>query len=492
MKIIHLDPKQDCGWAIVGGGALGLTLALRLAERNIPVTVLEAAPRLGGLASPWRLSDGAPEDADDSNLTSEATWDRFYHVTLLSDSHLRGLLRELDLENDMRWVETKTGFYSGGQLHSMSNTFEFLKFPPLSLAEKLRLGATIFRASKIRDWRRLENMPVADWLVKQSGRGVFEKIWLPLLRAKLGEAYRDTSAAFIWAHINRMYSARRSGLKKEMFGYVPGGYATVLASLQRRLCELGVEIRCGAKVWEARGVQGEEGDGVEVTLQCGETRTYSNVVFTTPSPTIAAACPQLNAAERKRFEGVRYLGVVCASLLLKRPISPYYVTNITDGWVPLTGVIEMTTIVDPQELGGRSLVYLPKYASSDDPIFETTDAELRERWLGTLEKMYPHFQRDHVEAFRVARARQVMALPTLRYSDRLPPMKTSVAGIWGVNSAHILKGNLNVNETIQVAEEAIRGPLAMAVAASRPYASFLPPVFPSSYGPVDRELIARS
>lgn len=444
-------------WAVVGGGALGLTLALRLAQRGQRVTLLEAAPTLGGLASPWRLqpqggaTGGDPDDAGDEAVE----WDRFYHVTLLSDSHLRALLRELGLEDGMRWVETKTGFFSGGKLYSMSSSLEFLGFPPLSLIEKFRLGGTIFYASKLRDWRRLEKITVADWLLKLSGRGVFEKIWLPLLKAKLGEAYRDTSAAFIWAHINRMYSARRSGLKKEMFGYVPGGYAAILRTLHARLEELGVEVRCGAPVAKA-----ESADGGGVAVQLGgpadnETLHFDQVVFTTPAPTIAAAVPGLNAAERQLFEGVRYLGIVCASLLLKRPISKYYVTNITDTWVPLTAVIEMTTIVDPAELGGRSLVYLPKYVVSDDPLFEVPVEQLREQWVGTLEKMYPHFRRDDVLAFQVAKARHVMALPTLGYSERLPPMRTSVPGIWGVNSSHILKGNLNVNETIQIAEDAV-------------------------------------
>jgi hypothetical protein len=39
-------------------------------------------------------------------------------------------------------------------------------------------------------------------------------------------------------------------------------------------------------------------------------------------------------------------------------------------------------------------------------------------------------------------------------------MKTSLPGVYAVNSAHILKGNLNVNETIQIAESAIQGELA--------------------------------
>ncbi|MBN1466105.1 FAD-dependent oxidoreductase, partial [candidate division KSB1 bacterium] len=103
-------------WGIVGGGLLGMTLAHRLAQQGRRVTLLEAEAQLGGLASAWQIG--------------VITWDRFYHVILLSDAHTRSLLREIDVERDIKWVETKTGFYADGTLHSMSNTFEFLRFPP--------------------------------------------------------------------------------------------------------------------------------------------------------------------------------------------------------------------------------------------------------------------------------------------------------------------------------------------------------------------------
>jgi hypothetical protein len=48
----------------------------------------------------------------------------------------------------------------------------------------------------------------------------------------------------------------------------------------------------------------------------------------------------------------------------------------------------------------------------------------------------------------------VLAISTLGYSDRLPPMTTSIPGLHIVNSAHIVNGTLNVNETIQLAEKA--------------------------------------
>lgn len=463
-------------WAVVGGGMLGMTLAHRLAQRGQRVTLLEAAPQLGGLASAWSLGD--------------TVWDRHYHVTLLSDTNLRALLDEIGLEREMKWVETKTGFYSGGKHYSMSTSLEFLRFPPLNMWERFRLGATIFYASKIRNWKRLEKLPVADWLQRWSGRGAFEKIWLPLLRAKLGEAYRKTSAAFIWAHTQRMYKARRSGQKKEMFGYVPGGYARILDRLAEVLESEGAEIRCGAAVDQ---VIGESGAGVTVQFKDGSTQTFDQVVFTTPSPIIANVCPQLTSDEQTRFRGIEYLGIVCSSLLLKKPLSKYYVTNITDDWVPLTAVIEMTTIVDPAELNGHALVYLPKYMMSDEPGFAETDEAIRERCLSTLERMYPNFSRDDLAAFRTSRARYVMALSTLGYSERLPPMKTSVPGVYAVNSAYILKGNLNVNETIQIAEEAVRGVLAPAIADSgKSHGTSDIPALGTNHDETNRELVARS
>jgi hypothetical protein len=57
-----------------------------------------------------------------------------------------------------------------------------------------------------------------------------------------------------------------------------------------------------------------------------------------------------------------------------------------------------------------------------------------------------------------------VALPTLGYSEHLPPMSTSVPGLHIVNSAHIVNGTLNVNETIQLADRALPRILSAASA----------------------------
>jgi protoporphyrinogen oxidase len=480
--------------AIVGSGILGMTLALRLAEAGNQVTIFESADAIGGLASAWKIGD--------------IRWDKHYHVTLMSDANTRKIVAELGLADEFRWVETKTGFYTDGYLFSMSDTMEFLSFPRLGLIDKLRLGATILYASRVNNWKRLEKITVEKWLTRLSGRRTFEKIWKPLLRAKLGESYKDTSAAFIWATIKRMYAARSSGMKKEMFGYVRGGYARVLERFAELLAEKGVEIRLNAPIEHveklatgrfhvATAAKRRRGDAklrilpqktkyaafqatatvapgfsgaflaepdpkltkIVAFPKNGPADMFDKVILTCPSAVAAKIAPQLSREEKLDLENIRYQGIVCASVLMRNSLSKFYVTNITDD-APFTAVIEMSAMVDRKELGGHALVYLPKYVAPDDELFERSDGEIEQMFLAGLKTMYPQFRRDEVIEFKISRVRQVFPLPVLNYSRDLPAMKTSIDGMYVVNSSHVVNGTLNVNETVALAEKFFKEEMA--------------------------------
>ncbi len=439
--------------AVVGGGMLGLTLAHRLSQQGRPVTLYEAAPVLGGLAGAWSLP-----------VESEApiVWDRHYHVTLLSDANTRGILRELDLDDEMEWVKTRTGYYSEGTLSSVSNALEFLRLPALNLIDKLRLGGTIWYGSRVTNWRKLEQVDVETWLRRLSGARAFRRFWLPQLRAKLGDAYTDTSAAFLWATIQRLYAARRSGLKEEMFGYVPGGYARVLERFGELLRSEGVHIELGIPIAKVES----DALGVAVTRGDGEVDHFDDVVVTAAAPLAARLCPGLAPAESAALARVRYQGIVCASLVLRRPLEGYYLTYIADE-VPFTTVIEMSSFVDPRHFGGHTLVYLPKYLAPDDPFFDADDDEVRARFLPALFRLYPYLVEDDVLAFRVSRVRNVFAISTLGHSERVPPLHTSQPGIHLCGSAQIVNGTLNVDEAVALAERCARR-LSAGVERPRP------------------------
>jgi protoporphyrinogen oxidase len=422
-------------WGIIGGGIMGMTLALRLSQKGYDVTILECSERLGGLTSPVEMNG--------------VVWDRFYHVILMSDLNTRRLINEIGLEDKLRWVETKTGFYCGGKLFSMSDIFEFLKFPGLNLINKSRLGITIIVASMIRDWRKMEKIPVEKWLCRWSGRKVFDKIWLPLLRAKLGDNYKETSASFIWTTIQRLYAARRTGLKKEMFGYLSGGYAAINGAFEEKLKSIGVILKVNIKVEK---VVRDRSGKMQVETASSGNYFFDEVISTVSSDISVMIAPSMDISEIKKHNDIKYIGVICPSLLLKNPISEYYVTNILDTWSPFTGIIEMTALVDPAQFGNQNLVYLPKYVESGNELFNKSDAELKVYFVEPLFRMYPGLSDKDIIHFSISSARRVFSLPTLQYSEKLPSVTTTLQGYHILNSAQIINGTNNVNETIQVAE----------------------------------------
>jgi protoporphyrinogen oxidase len=358
------------------------------------------------------------------------------------------LLEELGIADRMRWGITRTGFHVGGKQHSLSTSLDFLRFPPLGLIDKARLALTILRAAHLRDPVPLEGMSAAEWLKRWSGRHTYENIWLPLLKAKLGENNSRASAAFIWAIVARMYAARRTGQKREMFGFIEGGYRVILQALCRHLDDVGVRLDTNSQV--ARVI--DDSDSATVLLRDGRVHAFDHVIVTTPAPVTSRLVPQLSDAERERLERVTYQGIICMSLLLRRRLGGYYVTNITTPGVPFTAVIEMTALVPPKTFGGHTLVYLPRYVSQDDSYWALSDATIKKHFLDALGAMYPQLAAHDVVACEISRVRHVLAVSTQNYSrDVMPPVATTRPRIHVVNSAQIAYGTLNVNETVGLA-----------------------------------------
>ena len=419
---------------VIGGGLLGMTLSLRLAQAGLNVAIIESSEKTGGVAGSCSIGG--------------YVWDRFYHVVLKSDSQLLSLLGELGLKNQINWRMTKTGYYTQGQLYSISNLFEYLRFRPLNMLDKLRLGWTIFYGSRIRDGRKLENTTSANWLIKHSGRNTFHKFWLPLLQSKLGPEYERANASFIWAHISRLYAARRTGLKTEMFGYFSGGTQKVIDTLHSHLEKQGVKVHCNMTAQRVT----VDASGVRVETSGGRTLAFDHVVLTVPSTQIPRICPQLSIGEKRRLEKVVHQDLLCAALILKKSLSKFYITNIADLSVPFTGVIEMTAVVDRTNFDGHSLVYLPKYLSKDDVFSQKSAREILGLFFNHLQRMHPHIVSDDLVASCISKVVDFPTIPTLHYSqEALPHSQTTLKNITLVNSAQILNGTHNINEIVGLA-----------------------------------------
>jgi protoporphyrinogen oxidase len=415
---------------IIGGGLMGLALAERLGSAGHRVTVYERAEQPGGLAT-WH-EFGA------------FTWDRFYHVILPSDTALVEFVRRIGLGDRLQWRATQTGFYVDRAIHPLSSGLDFLRFPLLNLWSKFRLAATILYCSRISDWKRLEGMTVEEFLVRHSGRATFEKMWKPLLLAKLGENYRRVSAVFIWTYVKRLFSARDSAAQKESLGYVSGGYRIVFGRLLERIAAVGGAVRLGVEV---ESVRPRAGGGIEVTAR-GTAEAFDKVVFTGPVNVLrAVADPAL--AQVPPQGDVEYLGVVCLALVTKKPFCPYYILNIADERIPFTGVIGMSSLVDAAETAGLCLTYLPKYVLSDDPLLRRPDDELKAEFMAGFRRMFPGFPEAEIAGVHVNRAVKVQPLQVIGYSGMVQPPRTRHPDFYVVNTAQFASNTLNNNEVIR-------------------------------------------
>jgi protoporphyrinogen oxidase len=439
--------------AIVGGGITGIAAALKLAERGVfDITLFEKQPSLGGLDSSFSWED--------------LVCDRFYHVVLPTDTRILRLLDDLGLGEGLYWRRVRSGFYGDGRLVPLSTLRDFWRFPFLSFWQRVRLALGIVYSSRLKRVSGLDGIYAPQWLERIFGREVYGRLWEPLLRSKLGDASERTSAAFMGATIRRLYGARKSRAKQEKMGYWRGGYNSLLAAAEKRLCSLGVLIRTNEPVREIRsGMDTNQTPAtgsamLEVSTPVRRER-FGRVLITVPCPEAARLLGRETPPFRKRLAAVEYLGIISVLLLVKKRLSPYYVINILDRRFPFTGIIESTNVIPPEDTGGKHLLYLPKYVVSGDALNDFSDGRLAELFSGALREVFPEIRAEdilHREVFRDPYAQPIPALHSLANPIE---SRTPIPHVYLANTAMIPDTLHNNNANIALARkvaQAIPGP----------------------------------
>ncbi|MFK7811571.1 MAG: NAD(P)/FAD-dependent oxidoreductase [Maribacter sp.] len=424
----NVIPKSDkIKVGVIGGGLMGMALAYRISEQNATVKVFERDSQLGGLSTHY----------DYGNFT----WDKFYHVIVPTDGDLINLIKDIDLEESLRWSRSFTGYYVNKKFHSLNGAIEFLKFPLLNIWDKARLVYTIFYGSKINDWKKLEKITVKDWLIKMGGKKNFSKFWEPLLLAKLGENYKRVSGVFIWTYIRRLFKAREHPVEKDYMGYVSGGYKTVFNRLEQSLTKNNSSVLLNTSV---KSIKPLDGGGIEI--QYDDTVEYfDKVVFTAPVNVLEQVTSPDLCEIVKNNQPIEYLGVVCLVLITKKPITPFYVLNMGDVNTPFTGVIGISSLVDQDETNGEYLTYFPKYIPAGHEYWNMSDEEIENIFMAGIKDLYPELNDEDIITAHINRAFKVQPLQVLNYSNIVPKITTKNPDFFVLNTSQFVNDSVNNN-----------------------------------------------
>jgi protoporphyrinogen oxidase len=411
---------------VIGGGFTGLAAAFELARGGTRVTVLEADQELGGLAGSFTV------DADGSRA-HPARLEKFYHHWFTGDTDVVDLARALGVADRVERRATQTGMYYARSIHRLSNPLDLMRFSPLRVADRIRLGQLALRARRVKDWAALDGMTAQEWLLRLGGPEVYRVVWAPLLEGKFGSYARDVSAVWMWNKLKLRGGSRSRG-GGESLAYFRGGFAALAERLADEVCRLGGAVRVGTP---ATGLVLRDGHVVGVETDAGRLR--ADAVVATPALPIVAELvePHAPAEYVAQLRRIEYLANVCLVLELDRPLSSTYWLNVNDPGFPFVGVIEHTNFEPAAAYGGRHIVYVSKYLATSAPLYQMADADVVAFALPHLARMFPKFDPSWVAAAHVWRARYAQPVVVRNYSALIPPMETPIAGLYLSTMAQI-------------------------------------------------------
>ena len=415
--------------AILGGGPMGLSVAYHLAKRGLRPLVLERDAELGGMSASF--------DFDGVRL------ERYYHFINLPDHDLFALLRELGMEQEMRWVDTKMGFFRNGRLHPWGNPLALLAFDDVSLLTRLRYGCHAFSCKFITDLLELDDTPASDWIRRWEGNEGYNVLWRTLFEKKFFELADPLSAAWIASRVRRVANSRKS-LMREQLGYLEGGSEGLVLRLASEITRMGGEIRTACPVEQVV----QTGDTFELTLQHGEPVTAEAVVSTLPLPYVPSIMPFLPSTYADRVRQVRNIGVACALFRLAKPVTQNFWLNVDMPDCDVPGIIEYSNL-RPMN---AAHVYVPFYMPPTHPNWMADDATLLAKARSYLAAINPEAAATE-QAARLFRYEYAQPVCPPGFRKVLPPYSPGIKNLLIADTTHSFPEDRSIQESVRIGKE---------------------------------------
>lgn len=417
--------------AVIGGGPMGLAAAYELARGGARVTVYERDTRLGGMSACVDFAGTRIE--------------RYYHFICKPDETTFRYLREFGLEDRLRWVPTRMGFYHHGRLHDWGHPMALLRFPGLSIVDKLRYALHVMRAKGISDWGPYDAFSSTEWLKRWIGPRAYDVLWRSLFHFKFYELQDQLSAAWLGTRIKRVALSRRSLFQEEL-GYLEGGSEILLEALEQRLTALGATLRLNTAVEEVVSAPSGAGNRVTGVRVAGVVQPFDRVVSTIPLPYLTRIVPELPAHERAKVAAIRNVGVVCVMIKLRRPFTHNFWLNINDPRIEIPGLIEYTNL-NPL---GPAIIYAPYYMPQSHPKYGRAFDAFVDETLAYMRMIRPDFRQDDVVATMASRYEYAQTVCSPGFLDALPPMQSELNGLFMADTSHYYPEDRSISESMRI------------------------------------------
>lgn len=424
--------------AVLGAGPMGLAVAYQLALDGHHPVVFEADDRVGGMTASF----------DFGGLTIE----RYYHFHCISDHDFLAVLEELGIADQMRWTETRMGYWYQNRLQAWGNPTALLKFKGLGWVAKFRYGLHAFLCSKRDNWQPLDCFEATGWIKRWVGAEAWEVLWRRLFDYKFYDNADQLSAAWIWSRIRRIGRSRYD-LFREKLGYLEGGSETLLQALHDQIRDRGGDVRLNSPV-ERVVMQAGRVKGVHVA---GQVEPFDKVVSTIPLPYVPRVMPDLPEDVLAKYRAIKNIAVVCVIVKLSKALTDNFWLNTNDPEMDIPGLVEYTNLRPLNE----HIVYVPFYMPGEHPKFKESDSAFEIKVRRYLRKINPLLGENDIIDLRISRYRYAQPICGPGFLNQLPPAALPVKGLWVADTSYYYPEDRGISESIGFGRQ-----LAKTVAAT--------------------------
>lgn len=423
--------------AIIGAGAAGLSAAYDLTKAGHTVTVYEGGERVGGLAAGFK--------ADHWDWTLE----KYYHHWFTSDADILRLADELGVRDRVLFKRPVTVVYYQGKFYPFDSPQRWLSFPGFSWLDVVRFGGVGAYFKAIPNGVALERYTADAWMRRWMGERAYNLIFQPLLVGKFGEQYyRNINLAWLWARIKS---------RTPSLGTFQGGFQAFLDVLADRVRQQGGQIVLNSPVTAvAPAPQGG------LTVTSGDASVHVDHCIATTAPRLLARiAPQLPEAYKSQLTGLKSLGAVVMVLALTEKLTDYYWFNLPkEAGFPFLALVEHTNFLPREHYGGDHLVYCGDYLPPDHEYFRLPKDELLERFLPSLTRFNPRFDRSWIKQSWLWRTEYAQPVPLLNHSRNIPAIKTPLDGLWLASMSQVYPWDRGTNYAVELGRRVARMVLA--------------------------------
>jgi protoporphyrinogen oxidase len=339
------------------------------------------------------------------------------------------------------------GYQVNGTLHKWGDPIALLRFPHLTLLEKIRYGLLMFVSARRERWDALENRRARDWIIAWCGPAVYEKMWRKLFAYKFYEYQDNVSAAWIWTRIKRIGRSRRNLFQEEL-GYIDGGSQTLVAALVAAITEAGGTIHLGMPAERITSTAGRV-TGVQAG---GAFYSADAVISTVPTPLVASLAPDLPPAALAAYRAIANIGVVCVVLRLKRQVTPHFWLNIDEPGIAIPGIIEFSNLRQVAD----HVVYVPYYMPDTQPAWGWSSEQFIEDAMACIQRINGAISRADLITAHVARLRHAQPICPPGFAATLPPVQTAIAGLQIADTCFYYPEDRGIAESIRLGRDMAR------------------------------------